>query len=109
MYDAKDEQFIREIRTDYKIKWLERIFKDFVKEALTEFKEEQKKLEQLNEPPLNINDIAVRFKVCKATIHNWINRGIITGNKVGKNRYFTFGEVRAALKQYGFDKQRDLN
>jgi len=108
MFDAKDEQIIRELRVEYKIRWLEKIFKDFVKEALTEFKEEQKKLEQLNEPPLNIDEIAKRFKVCKATIHNWINRGIITGNKLGKNRFFTYDEVRAALKQYGFDK-RDLN
>jgi excisionase family DNA binding protein len=104
MFNADDEQKIRELRLDYKIKWLEGIFKQFVKEGIAEFAIEQKQLEELKNPLLTIDDIAKRFKVCKATVHNWINRGIIVGMKVGKNRYFTEEEVRSALTKYGFNK-----
>jgi hypothetical protein len=109
MFDSKDEQIIRELRGEYKFKWLEKIFKDYVKEALTEFSEELKKLEESKNPLMTISDVVLRFKICKATLHNWINRGAITGTKLGKNRYFTEEEVREALKKYGFDKQRDLS
>jgi hypothetical protein len=109
MINHQEEQIIRELRGEYKIKWLEKIIKDFVKEAISEFKDEQKKIERLTESPLNINGIAVRFGVCKATIHNWINRGIITGYKVGKNRYFTYEEVGAALSKHNFDKYLEIS
>lgn len=109
MFDSNEEQIVRQLRVDYKIKWLEKIIKDFFKESLAEFVIEQKQIEDLKNPLLNIEDIAKRFKVCKATIHNWLNQGIITGKKVGKNRYFTEEEVSKALKKYGFDKQRDMS
>ena len=105
MFNSNEEAIIRELRLDYKIMWLEKIFKDFVKEALIEHKQDQKQLEELKEPLLTIADLAKRFKVCKATVHNWINEGIITGKKVGKNRYFTEEEVRAALTKYGYNKK----
>jgi len=60
---------------------------------------------QETKPLLTIPDIAKRFKVTKATIHNWIKREIITGTKVGKNRYFTEDEVKEALLKYGFIKE----
>ena len=104
MLDRKDEEIIRELRMEYKIKWFEVIIKDFLKEGIAEFVKEQKQLEELKNPLLTIDDIAKRFKVCKATVHNWINRGIIIGMKVGKNRYFTEEEVRAALTKYGYNK-----
>jgi excisionase family DNA binding protein len=104
MFTPTQEETIRELRGEYKIKWLETIFKDFVKEAIKEFVTEQKKLEELSNPLMKIADISKRFKVSKQTIHNWINRGIITGNKTGKNRYFTEEEVRQALTKYGFSK-----
>jgi len=44
---------------------------------------------------LTIGDIAKRFKVSKATVHNWMARGIIKGVKVGKNRYFTEDEIQS--------------
>ena len=109
MFDSNDEQKIRELRVDYKVKYLEKLFKDFVKEALTEFREEERQFEQQKQPLLTINDIARQFKVCKATIHNWKNRGTITGNKVGKNRYFTYEEVRDALRKHGFEKANTAN
>jgi hypothetical protein len=109
MFSENEEKIIRDLRIDYKIKWLEKIFKDFVKEALAEHRNEQKQLEELKNPLMTISDVVKRFKICKATLHNWIKRGTITGNKVGKNRYFTEDEVREAIKKYGFERQRDLN
>ncbi|MGN6638406.1 MAG: helix-turn-helix domain-containing protein [Mucilaginibacter sp.] len=53
---------------------------------------------------MTIQDICDRFSVCKGTVHNWKNRGLIVGKKVGKNRYFTEDEVRGALNQYGWSK-----
>ncbi|WP_426672050.1 helix-turn-helix domain-containing protein [Mucilaginibacter sp. McL0603] len=54
---------------------------------------------------MTIADIAVTFKVTKTTVQNWIMRGTITGRKVGKNRYFTYDEVKQALGDYGWDKR----
>lgn len=108
MFSENEEQIIRDLRLDYKIKWLEGIFKGFITEAFKEHRNELKRLEVLKSPLLTIDDIAKRFKVCKATIHNWIKRGIITGVKVGKNRYFTEEEVTDALIKYGFNKKDDL-
>ena len=102
-----DGAIIRDLRGDYKFRWLEQIMKDYFKESLEELLTELKEREQEKTPLLTIDDIAKRFKVTKATIHNWINRKIIVGNKVGKNRYFTEDEVRDALKKYGFLKAVD--
>jgi excisionase family DNA binding protein len=108
MNNPIDEQAIRNLRLDYKIIWLEGIFKGFITEALTEFKEELRRLEELKSPLLTIGDVAKRFQVCKATVHNWIDRGVITGFKVGKNRYFTEEEVRNSLIRYGYKIKDDL-
>jgi excisionase family DNA binding protein len=105
MLTYKDQEIIRDMRAEYKIKFLEQIFKEFIKEAIDEFKEELQKKEDDKKPLLTIEDIARRFKVTKATIHNWINRGMLKGRKVGKNRYFMEDEVRHALMKYGFTKQ----
>jgi hypothetical protein len=105
MLDNKDWQIVRDLRADLKFKHLEQIFKDYFKEAISEWKEEQKKQDEPAKPLMTIMDLAKRYKITKATVHNWINRGIITGNKVGKNRYFTEEEARTALTKYGFTKQ----
>jgi len=57
--------------------------------------------EQIDKAPLlSIQEVAVRFKVTKATIHNWIKRGIITGKKMGKGRYFDEKEVRDSIDRF---------
>jgi excisionase family DNA binding protein len=109
MTNTNDDLIIRELRCDYKIKWLEKIIKDFIKEAFNEHGNDLKRAEELKSPFLTIGDVAKRFKVTKATVHNWINRGIITGMKVGKNRYFTEEEVKKALTKYGFNRNDRLN
>jgi hypothetical protein len=64
--------------------------------------EEMKTVERSKEPLMTIEDVSIKFKVSKATIHNWKKAGLITGNKVGKNRYFTEKEVRNALIAYRY-------
>lgn len=53
-------------------------------------------------PLLTITDLSVKLKVTKATIHNYLKKGLITGEKMGKNRYFKMVEVSNAMKKYGY-------
>ena len=50
-------------------------------------------------PLLSIQDVADKFGVCKATVHNWIKLNYISGEKMGKGRYFDEQEVRQAMKE----------
>jgi len=56
-----------------------------------------------------IGQIASRLGVSKATIHNWLKRGLITGHKFGKNRYFTEQEILEAFKSYGWKNRLYAN
>lgn len=109
MYTDKEIEFIRSTRKEYQIKWLEEIIKQFIKESLDEFLQEIAKREESNQPLLTIEDIARKFQVTKATIHNWMKKGSIVGKKFGKNRYFTEDEVRKSMAKYGFTKQWEDN
>ncbi len=53
-------------------------------------------------PLLTIQELSVKLKVTKATIHNYLKKGLIKGEKMGKNRYFKMVEVNEALKKYGY-------
>jgi hypothetical protein len=97
MLTQKDEQIIRELRMDFKLKWMEQIMKQFFTESIESFLVRLKYQEKETKPLSTIEDVAIRFKVSKATIHNWMNRGIIKGVKVGKNRYFTEVEIGGIL------------
>ena len=97
MLRQKDEQIIRELRMDFKLKWMEQIMKQFFTESMERLLLKLKYQANETKPLLTIPDIAKRFKVSKATIHNWINRGIIKGVKAGKNRYFTDDELAGIL------------
>ena len=98
MLTQKDEQIIRELRLDFKFKWMEQIMKQFFTESLETFQLRLKYQSYEAQPLLTIADVARRFKVSKATIHNWLNRGIIKGVKVGKNRYFTEDEIQNVIR-----------
>jgi transcriptional antiterminator len=115
MFTEKDEAFIREIRTDYKFKWLEQILKDVIRESINELRYEDKELRDLeiklkeNEKqkapapkPLSIPQLAERYGVSKATVHNWRNQKLITGFKMGKGRFFHLEEVEKNLTQYRY-------
>ncbi|MGF7039111.1 helix-turn-helix domain-containing protein [Mucilaginibacter lappiensis] len=98
MLTSKEQQTIKELRLKIKLKWLEQIMKQFFTESLEAvlFKNQSQIVEIKS--IFTIADICKKFQVSKATIHNWINRGIIKGAKVGKNRYFTDDEINNILK-----------
>jgi excisionase family DNA binding protein len=107
LLSAEQESIVRELKLDLKFKYLEIIIKDYVKEAIKEFSEEQRRMEEQKKPLMTIDDIAKKFKVTKATVHNWMNKGSIAGQKFGKNRYFTEEEVQRSMAKYGYSKQWD--
>lgn len=61
---------------------------------------ELNKIEEKTQPPLSIGQVAKRYGKSKATVHNWINRKLITGFKMGKGRYFDVSEIEMGLKDY---------
>jgi len=108
MLTRKDEHIIRELRMDIKLKWMEQIMKQFFMESMEMLLLKLKCQADETKPLLTITDLAMRFKVSKATIHNWINRGIIEGVKVGKNRYFTEDELAGILYFLKIPETKDL-
>jgi excisionase family DNA binding protein len=93
-YD-KDEKALEDLRADFKFRLLEKIIKQFFTESLEAVLLKKKDIEDGARSLSTIADIAKRFKVSKATVHNWMQKGTIRGVKVGKNRYFTEDEIRA--------------
>lgn len=71
-------------------------------EQLTVFMTEQNANKHLDEKPLCIQQVAERYGVSKATIHNWMKQGIIEGFKQGKGRYFYLHELDQRLKRYKY-------
>ena len=53
-------------------------------EELQKIIEEQKKVGKPNFPPLSIPQLADRYGVSKATVHNWMKKELIIGFKMGK-------------------------
>ena len=98
-----DERRINEGNLDIKLRSLAIVLEPMVRAII----EEQRAKEIKESPLLTIEDIARKFKVTKATVHNWKKRGSIIGQKLGKNRYFTEEEVRKSLAKEGFTKQWD--
>ncbi len=106
-FTSNQIEIIKELKADVKFRYLEQILKEYFKEALRELFLEQKQREEIDKPLMTIEDIAKKFKVTKATVHNWKNKGSIVGQKFGKNRYFTEDEVRKSMAKFGFSKQWD--
>jgi len=97
MLSDNDEEILRELKTDFRFRMMEKIIKQFFTESLEAVLLKQKDLAEGAKTLSTIADIAIRFKVSKATVHNWLNRGLISGVKVGKNRYFTEEEIRKVI------------
>lgn len=105
-HTKENQAFIRDVvAKDYKLGFLEDCIKIWVKDSLSEFLIDFHKQELAKSPLMTIPCMAKKFKVTKATIHNWMNSGLIHGSKVGKNRYFTEDEVKATLIRYGYLKE----
>ncbi|WP_428331637.1 helix-turn-helix domain-containing protein [Mucilaginibacter sp.] len=52
--------------------------------------------------PLSIQQLADRYEVSKATVHNWMKQDIIKGFKMGKGRFFHLDEIEKSLAQYKY-------
>ena len=100
MLSDNDEEILRELKTDFRFRMMEKIIKQFFTESLEAVLLKQKDLAEGTRTLSTIADIAIRFKVSKATVHNWLNQGLLSGLKVGKNRYFTEEEIRRVIILY---------
>lgn len=56
----------------------------------------------LDVKPLSIQQVADRYKVSKATIHNWMEKKTIKGFKMGKGRFFHIDELEKNLTKYRY-------
>ncbi len=93
-FGDSDEKIIAELRTDFKFRVFEKMIRQFFTESLEAVLLKQEYIRDGSKTLSTIGDVAKRFKVSKATVHNWLHRGIIKGIKVGKNRYFTEDEIQ---------------
>ena len=80
---------------------------DVIKEELKNIIEQQKEnikegLKNDTEKPMSIGELATHFGVTKVTIHNWRNRGVIQGVKIGRKRFFQKTEITEALGKCGY-------
>jgi hypothetical protein len=83
--------------------------RQLIREEVAKFREELSGFitqhhgdEKLDVKPLNIPQVADRYGVTKATVHNWMKKGLIIGFKQGKGRYFYLHELDQNLKGYRF-------
>ena len=93
---------------DLKMEYLEFMLEPVIEKIFNRLVESKRKSEEERQPLMTIEDIARKFKVTKATVHNWKNKGSIVGQKFGKNRYFTEDEVKKSMAKFGFNKQWDI-
>lgn len=84
------------------LKYVAAMLENLMPKCVEQILSERERQEKQKQPLLTLAEIAEKFKVTKATIHNWRKEGLITGSKVGKNRYFTEEEVRKALAAYRY-------
>ncbi|HTE01713.1 MAG TPA: helix-turn-helix domain-containing protein [Mucilaginibacter sp.] len=90
--------------SNYQSKDTEVAFEDLrnlIKEEFAKAIQELKGLKQ-HTKPLDIGQVAERYAVSKATIHNWIKQGIVTGFKQGKGRFFHMEELEENLTKYRY-------
>lgn len=76
------------------------VLRQLIREENLKLVNDFKELEEKAQPPLSIAQVAKRYGKSKATVHNWINRGLITGFKMGKGRFFDVGELEMNLKDF---------
>ena len=88
---------------DMQLEYLEEVFESLIERVIVKLQNRDNE----KKPLLTIDDIARKFKVTKATIHNWKNKGSLVGQKFGKNRYFTEVEVEQSMAKFGYSKQWD--
>jgi transposase len=78
-----------------------RDLRTLIQEEFQKFKEEDNK-KVVAPKPLSIQQVAERYDKSKATVHNWMKQGIITGFKMGKGRFFHLDELEENLTRFNY-------
>jgi len=94
-FGDSDEKVMGDLRSDFKFRVFEKMIRQFFTESLEAVLLKQDYVRDGSRTLSTIGDIAKRFKVSKAMVHNWMAQAIIKGVKVGKNRYFTEDEIQS--------------
>ncbi|GAC1562719.1 MAG: hypothetical protein NVS3B13_36060 [Mucilaginibacter sp.] len=83
--------------------------RELIQEEVNQFRKELRMLmdevkrgQNLDTRLLSITDVAKRYDVSKATVHNWIKKKLITGFKRGKGRFFYLHELDKSLTDYKY-------
>jgi|GEM_PF-4067714 len=76
--------------------------REMLREEFKQILKELNVVEKQKVAPLSIQQLADRYEVSKATVHNWRKQKLITGFKIGKGRFFHLEEVEKNLQQYRY-------
>ena len=81
--------------------------KELIQNELTKFSEvaelfvKKREIEEnWSEKPMTIKEVADRYGVSRQTVNEWMKKGLITGFKQGKGRYFYRHELDKGLRNY---------
>ena len=96
-FGDSDEKVLADLRSDFKFRVFEKLIRQFFTERLESVLLKQEYVRDGSKTLSTISDIAKRFKVSKATVHNWLGRGIIKGVKVGKQVFYRGRDTRHFL------------
>ena len=91
-YDEKVVVQFNDLRT---------LIRDEVSKLIDLVKNQAEK-EKQKPKPLSIQDVCDRYEITKATVHNLMKKGTITGVKIGKGRFFHIDEIEKGFWQYKY-------
>ena len=103
MNNLNEEAVLNEFKNSPMGKALQIIFAETL---VTELKKYGLEREKKTTVPgfYEIKDICAMFKITPQTLHNWKNRGWISGTRMGKSRFFTKEEVEQAMANFNVTK-----
>jgi len=85
--------FIPSITEDAYWQQLKEILTDVVRNEVAAFRQQN-----LSQKKYTIKEIMELFHVSRATVLNWRARGLLNGERIGRQVYFSHEEIEKALK-----------
>jgi translation elongation factor EF-Ts len=83
-FGDSDEKVLADLRSDFKFRIFEKMIRQFFTESLEVVLLKQEYVRDGSKTLSTIGDIAKRFKVSKATVHNWMARESLKGLRLVK-------------------------